>query len=295
MCKNVEMQRVNLLRWNFTNKCNYRCSYCITFPVRNLNAEKSIPALKFVNRFSQIISGKWNISLEGLGEPFCSPEFFDIVRELANRGFYVSVTTNFSSPYSDIDKFIQATNGNLLRMGVSLHLEYVNWKSFLDKVFHFNKIIPGKICVKYVATRKGVALLDRIANSLRLNNVSFLVNAERIKTNSGLGYSRYYSLSELNKIKLCTSTFWQDLSFVGKLCWTGCGTFVVQEDGSAYRCAPARTHDAKRCIMGNIFDKNFSLFSGPTPCAIPNCYCSFSWLCDDSKILRQEATQFMNE
>lgn len=278
MFREENLHKINLLRWNLVTKCNYRCSYCITYPVRNLNAEQAIPASSFVNRFSQILSGKWNISLEGLGEPFCALNFFDVVKELSDKGFYISVTTNFSSSYSDIDRFIQAAEGNLLNMGVSLHLEYVNWRSFLNKVFYFNKIIPGKIIVKYVATKKGIALLDKVTKALRSNNVELLVNAERIETKNGLGYSRGYSLSELNKIKLCTSTFWQDLSFTGKLCWTGCSSFVVQEDGSAYRCAPARTYDAKGCVLGNIFDKEFKLFSGPVFCTIPNCYCSFSWL-----------------
>lgn len=283
MNRKTNSRKINTVRWNLTSRCNYSCSYCITNPVRNFDTGQNIPTLDFVDRFFDILSGEWNVSLEGLGEPFCAPDFLKAVKKLSDNGYYISLSTNFSFSYADIDRFIQTAKDNLLNMGVSLHLEYVEPKSFLDKVFYFNKIIPGKIFVKYVATERGMGLLDEVSNALKKHNIRLLVNAERIETEKGLGYSRFYSRKELAKIRANRSTFWQDISFIGKLCWTGCKHFVVGEDGSAHRCAPARTYDSKKCSMGNIFDKDFKLLPCPTPCMVPNCYCSFSWLCDQNQ------------
>ena len=235
MNNDKSLKKLNLLRWNLTNKCNYRCSYCITFPVRNFITQQNISNLDFVDRFCKILSGKWNISLEGLGEPFCAPNFFEIIENLSKHNFYISIETNFSYPYSDIEKFIQYAGNNLLNIGATLHLEHVDPNSFLKKIFYFSKIIPGRIFVKYVATKKGMILLDQISRNLRKHNISLLVLAERMVSKRGLEHARSYSEKELDKIMRSTSTFWLDQSFVGKLCWSGCKHFVVQENGNAFR------------------------------------------------------------
>lgn len=267
----------NLLRWNLTPYCNYACSYCLTSIVRK-EAKPTVLPIHFVDRYETLLNEEWEISLEGLGEPFCAPDFYEVVKELAKKNFFISISTNLSSSAKDIERFICLCGDYLVKIGASLHLEYVDIDEFLDKVIYFNDYIPGKIFVKYVATRAGLRKIKYVTKKLARHQIPILINAERIKDKNDLAHARTYTKKELEIIHSCTQTFWRDLSFEGRLCWTGCKHLVVQEDGRAYRCAPARTENAEKNCMGNIFDHDFKLYTDKKPCEIKNCYCSFSWL-----------------
>ena len=87
-----------------TNFCNYDCIMCyhktvISHPVH-------MPMIMFKNIIEQ--AEPEYVSLNGYGEPFLHPNFFDMVRFLTDRGIKCNTTTNGSLLAAHIDDCLQS-------------------------------------------------------------------------------------------------------------------------------------------------------------------------------------------
>jgi radical SAM protein with 4Fe4S-binding SPASM domain len=102
-----------LIVWNFTNMCNLRCMHCYQRADKPSPDELTLEEkLMVVDQLDK--AGVAMVALSG-GEPTIHPHFYRIVKELADRGIYVSVATNGTT-------FAKKEN---LEKAVKLGLRYV--------------------------------------------------------------------------------------------------------------------------------------------------------------------------
>ena len=102
-----EMPAPFLIVWNFTNMCNLRCLHCYQRADRPTPDELTLEEkLMVVDQLDK--AGVASVALSG-GEPTIHPHFYRIVKELADRGIYVSVATNgtFFAKKENLEKAVK--------------------------------------------------------------------------------------------------------------------------------------------------------------------------------------------
>ncbi len=82
-----------LVVWNFTRMCNLNCKHCYEnatreMPKDELSLEEKLKVVEILDE-----AGVAAIAFSG-GEPLIHPHFWEVAKEAASRGFYVSVATN---------------------------------------------------------------------------------------------------------------------------------------------------------------------------------------------------------
>lgn len=113
-------RQVTYLRISLTDRCNFRCFYCVPAGGFSLLPKSELLTLSEIVRFVRIISqmGVCRIRLTG-GEPLLREDILDIVHEIKSLGTIkdLSITTN-GSRLSDMVKPLKAAG--LDRLNVSL-------------------------------------------------------------------------------------------------------------------------------------------------------------------------------
>ena len=61
-------------------------------------------------------------------------------------------------------------------------------------------------------------------------------------------------------------------SFRGLPCWAGARSFILDHEGHAWRCYPARRYRTE--YLGNVLDGSFRLHEGAGPCVYAYCNCT---------------------
>ncbi len=112
-----EMPAPFLIVWNFTNMCNLRCKHCYQRADRPLPNELTLKEkLMVVDQLDK--AGVAAIALSG-GEPTIHPDFYTIVKAIADRGMYAAVATN-GWVFADIEKLKKAKELGLRYVEVSV-------------------------------------------------------------------------------------------------------------------------------------------------------------------------------
>ncbi len=272
---------VNHVQWNITRKCNYNCSYCLTKNKRLNECWGKITAdpdpCTFLDKFRKHLSGSWQFYLCGAGEPFATPRFLEIVKELAKMNHQVGVQTNFSMPEEKIVEFCKITRDKLFQFKASLHLEYVSLEIFLEKALKVRNLIGDKFAVCSVARKGRVAELEKIGQIFRKKGIIFILQLERDYTKKNIKEPFVnYTEKEKNIIKNFKRRLYDKNipKFTNNLCWAGSKYFVIDEKGEAYRCNPAQRLKDSSGYLGNLLDDTFRLKKNPSVCSYKYCYCT---------------------
>jgi MoaA/NifB/PqqE/SkfB family radical SAM enzyme len=256
-----------VVSWNMNTTCNYRCSYCTQRFVDDRGQwARDLP--KFIEAFAAL-PGDWEIKLSG-GEPFRHPDFIDAVKKLAAARRRVSVVTNFSSPLDELHAFCDATRGKPGLISASLHLEYADPDEFLAKVRAVQAAHAGRVVVTCVATRDNLPRLRELRDRYATAGVTFRIQPEK-QDREVIDYDdsereQLIQLGGHNGTGLIAPVF------AGQLCWAGARYFIVDHEGEAYRCYPARRH--RREYLGNLLDGTFRIRLQPEPCRYAYCNCT---------------------
>lgn len=126
------------VHWHITKNCNFRCSYCFNAGKEYANVyctleqiETAITHLVSSNRSS------YHIILTG-GEPTVHPHIAEIVNlihvNMGNRLECLSMTTNGSFDEKFMEAIIVASNQHIIKLNVSIHLEYMGIERIVDLV-----------------------------------------------------------------------------------------------------------------------------------------------------------------
>ncbi len=256
-----------VVSWNMNTTCNYRCSYCTQRFVDNRKQwARDLP--KFVEGFLAL-PGDWEIKLSG-GEPFTHPEFLALVDALVRGGRRVSVVTNFSASRETLATYAEATRARPGVLSASLHLEYADPLDFAEKLAWFQGIHAGSVVATCVATRESLPKLPAMVQQFRALGVTLRVQPEK-QDRDVIGYTEA-ERAEILALGGHNGTGWVDPSFEGKMCWAGARYLIVDHQGEAYRCYPARRYRQER--LGNILDGSLRLAREPKTCGYTYCNCT---------------------
>lgn len=271
---------LGVVSWNMNTTCNYRCTYCTQRFIDDRGRwAKDVP--RFIAGFAKHLVGQWEIKMSG-GEPFLHPEFLDIVRALRQQNHLISVVTNFSSKWEKLAQFIDAANTNLRTLSCSLHLEY-NQKpealqNFIDKcrqvlqVFHTHPDLytHASLCVTCVATRDNLPILADLQKRFQENGIVFKVQPEK-QGREVIDYAPH-EIDQLIALGGHNQTGNIAPDFGGQPCWAGSKYFILDDQGQAYRCYPARRYRFES--LGNFLDDSFQLNLEAKPCLYRYCNCT---------------------
>ena len=266
-----------VVSWNINTACNYRCSYC-TQRFKEDRGRWSRDTPRFLAAFGRL-PGRWEVKLSG-GEPFVHPTLDEIVAGLAGLGHRVSVVTNFAAPLPKLLAFAAAARGRAGIFSCSLHLEYVDdLDAFIDKALAVaaalaeaaDPSLPApRLCVTSVATRAALPRLPAIAERFAARGLVFKVQPEK-QDREVIPYSTEEQVVLL-RLGGHNNTGRIVHEYRGRPCWAGARYFIVDDQGTAFRCYPARRLKIER--MGDFLSPSFTLADGPSPCLYRQCNCT---------------------
>jgi organic radical activating enzyme len=281
-----------VVSWNMNTTCNYRCSYCTQrFLADRSRWQRDVP--RFVRGFARVAEATgcpWEIKLSG-GEPFAHPRLSDVVDGLVQAGLFLSVVTNFSFA-DDVADFVERASTQLRVFSASLHLEYVDARSvdadfpvpsipraepierFLQRCVHTQAQLPAgaSFVVTTVARPQHLTSLPALQAAFVRAGVVLKVQPEK----QGRDVVAYSNEQQQQLVQLGghngTGVVAHD--FGGQWCWSGARYLIVDDEGEAYRCYPARRYRAER--IGNLLQDDFAslVWAAPRPCLYRYCNCT---------------------
>ncbi len=288
-----------VVSWNVNTACNYRCAYC-TQRAKDDRGRPGGDPRPFLDAFARL-PGPWEVKLSG-GEPFVHPGLDGIASGLARLGHRVSVVTNFSADRARLEAFARAASGRVGVFSCSLHLQYVAdaLDDFFDKASWFKATLeaahadslfavsaaprpsstgsdtddpaapPPSLCVTLVAARAVLPLLPGIAARARDAGVSFKVQPEK----QDRDVIRYTEDEKRTILAFGGHNLTGEIihRLEGRPCWAGARYFILDDEGRAFRCYPARRYRLE--TMGNFLSPDFDPADGPAPCRYQTCNCT---------------------
>lgn len=269
------MKRKPTVEWQVCGVCNYDCSYCIQSKKYRVGQPSDADIDGFLSFFADL-PGRWEIKMTG-GEPFAFRGFMArIVPGLLERTPHVlSVLTNLSAPLAVLERFAIETRGRLGIVSASLHLEFADIPSFVEKAARFRELIdPAARLVVNAVLVPG--RLDRVAEArVALEAEGLALFPQLMKTKTGV-----FDYDSDDRVRLRTLVGDEPTprsanlspSYRGLSCWAGTEYFVLTQTGEAWSCRTAKRFSQGR--LGNVLDGSFSLGGGPLPCSYDICPCT---------------------
>ncbi len=266
-----------VVSFNVNTACNYRCSYC-TQRFKEDRGRWARDTPRFVRAFARL-PGRWEIKISG-GEPFVHPTLNELVRGVAELGHRVGVVTNFSASREKLAAFVEAAAGRVSMLSCSLHLEYVDdVDAFIDKALFARDLLLAarsedvpvpSVHVTCVATRAALPALPALAERFRAAGLVFKVQPEK-QSRDVIDYAPF-EREQLVALGGHNLTGVIEPSFEGLPCWAGSRYFIVDDEGQAYRCYPARRWKKER--LGDFLDDAFQLRDEASTCLYRYCNCT---------------------
>ncbi|MCO4771901.1 MAG: radical SAM protein [Deltaproteobacteria bacterium] len=256
-----------VVSWNMNTTCNYRCSYCTQrFVDDRRQRAKDVDA--FVAGLVGL-PGDWEVKLSG-GEPFRHPGFLDAVAAMVAGGLRVSVVTNFSDSLERLLRFAELTASRPGVLSASLHLEYADVGEFLTKAVAVQAAHAGSFNVTCVATRDVLPRLGELQRRFGEEGVRLKVQPEKqdrdVIEYTGDERTQLVALGGHNATGRVAP------SFAGLPCWAGARSFILDHEGHAWRCYPARRQRTE--YLGNLLDGTLLLHESARLCQYAYCNCT---------------------
>ena len=294
--------------WDIVYSCNYRCSYC--FFAKNWENDASrnrYPSLeKLLATWDRIydLYGSCHIHFAG-GEPFIYPNFITFLEALAPR-HTLGVTTNLSW---DIQEIIGRVPPDKIKLETSFHLEFAKFEEFRRKCFILKEhgyhigitMVAAPLHMKRYIEYRNILKPDFGTNLVPLRGKAYgkmypdaytdeekamlkaaVINPKALEParkeepkpaaqaptepaaapEAKEPSQKYYEWHVEKESEKLPET---------RMCMMGVYYGKVRPNGDVLRCC---TPDVEEIVkIGNIFDEDFRLLDGPTPCSIKQCGC----------------------
>lgn len=257
--------------FQITDKCNYRCEYCIQDKESTQNASDEV--INSLIEIAKNLEGTWKFMIMG-GEALVHPRFYEFVDVIVSSKHNLFLITNFSFPIESYKKLADLCGNRLIKLNASLHLSQVkSIDEFITKAIEFNRNKPRKtdFTVTSVITDDNFEILQE--TKLRLARHGVKMNLQRLRTDTeSIKYNnkieQYLNKKPENSAKI-TETL-EGIDLRGAMCNAGYKSFRVLKDGEVYRCA---TSQPDFFSLGNIVDGSFKPLIKPMPCLAKECNC----------------------
>jgi organic radical activating enzyme len=266
-----------VVSFNVNTACNYRCSYC-TQRFKEDRGRWARDTPRFLAAFARL-PGRWEIKISG-GEPFVHPTLDELVAGLAGLGHRVGVVSNFSASREKLSRFVEAARGRVSVFSCSLHLEYVSeLDAFIDKAVWLEKELLAardaslpkpSLHVTSVATRARLPELEALRARFDDAGIRFKVQPEK-QDRDVIAYSDD-ERAQLIALGGHNLTGEIEHRYEGRPCWAGSRYFILDDEGRAYRCYPARRYRIES--LGDFLSEAFRLADQPSPCLYRTCNCT---------------------
>ena len=270
------------VEWQVNGKCNYDCSYCIQSKKSRVGFPSDETVKAIVGEFAEL-PGQWEVKMSG-GEPFAFKGYIDLViPQLVERTPHlISTLTNFSAPVGVMEKFCKLTGDRLRITSASLHPEFVEFETFLDKAIEYRELRqvhnPNSSFVVNVVLVPG-RVKHHFEYRQRLEELDVRYFPQLMKIKGGV-YP--YEQQELEMIEQLTGashdprTVNRAPSYQGLHCEAGSWYFTVDKNGDAWTCRTDKRFREERQgpTLGNLADGTFELRGSGGKCPYPICPCT---------------------
>ena len=293
--------------WDILWSCNYRCSYCFFAKNWEYSAEKNtfpgIAALCAAWDRIYKLYGSCHVHIAG-GEPFIYPDFMDLLEFLGKR-HTLEMSTNLSF---DVNELMRRVPPGQIKLAPSFHNEFVSYDVFLGKIKTLKSNGYGVGVTMVAAPRylKKYAVFKRMFEEEQLH-VTLVPLRGKFQ---GKFYPDAYTDEEKTLLQIAivpppppppppepaaatspapaaavpipsenpskifydwhVDKAYEDMA-PSRMCNMGSTYGKIHPNGDVLRCCTPGVEDLVR--VGNIFDENFRLLDGPTPCSIQKCGC----------------------
>lgn len=260
------MEKTNkFIDFIITQKCTYKCSYCLQSKAQtNICSEASLETFDAFYRFLDNLDKDYEITITG-GEAILHPNFFEIIEQTKKRGFKINLISNLSFKIETYKKIFNLLGDSLNRFDVSFHIDEIqNFNLMLEKLEEFLKAKPSVTKTTFyiplynVDTKKELKI-DKILRLAKRYNIEY--SFQKIR------FMGMYKNEENQKF----SSSHTRINSFAKMCFAGCESAVIYENGEVYRCYSSRF--LKSNYLGNIKDSNFSLNESACVCSSIFCAC----------------------
>jgi MoaA/NifB/PqqE/SkfB family radical SAM enzyme len=216
--------------------------------------------------------GKVHIEIAG-GEPLTYPDFAVFVRELSQM-HDIGVTSNLSGDIAGILECPTRFN-----IGMSFHPLFADLDTFITKAAALKEKGFGKT-VLYVAYPPQIEQIPFFKKKFEEKGLLFSVLTFWGKY-EGRDYPQSYTEREKHIIDTALGVRGESqvkyqikpVTTRGKACRAGQTYALVHPNGDAYRCGGGNWKEQHQ-PFANVFNDDFSLFSGPQPCESDQCPCN---------------------
>jgi len=138
------MKNYNLkeFRWKIHKICNFNCSYCLSKKNVN-NCSYNIPKItQAAQMISQYIPSDWRLSLTGGELTIRMDLLLTCLQIFSQTQHHIKITTNGSAEISEYKQIFDHSNGNLVRLFISWHPEFMSFNELINKVNVLRKVLP---------------------------------------------------------------------------------------------------------------------------------------------------------
>jgi len=153
--------------WQITNKCNYKCSYCIFNSQFNVDTHNELSTQKVFDIIDKLKQNKFSHLKFTGGEPFVRKDMVEIISYAKQKGFFVDISTNASYISKKIATNLEKTKIDFVHVSLDGHNEKLN------------HLVRGKNTFK--ATINGIKNLKEKNIYLRLGSVIHKYNEKYIE------------------------------------------------------------------------------------------------------------------
>jgi hypothetical protein len=182
------------------------------------------------------------------------------------------VLTNFSASRADLMRFARLTDGRLSVFSASVHLEFVDVHEFVDKAAWFVDLLDADVgfVVNQVVRPGRLQQAAECRDLLAEHGLRWFPQLLKVK-----GRVVDYGDEDIGSL-IGESPGPRQAnvapSYLGRNCWAGVEYFAVDKDGRAWSCRTAKR--GAQGYLGNVYDGDITLFSGPSPCPYDVCPCT---------------------
>lgn len=255
--------------WDLCYTCNYRCPYCGVWEKQS-QKDLVLDSNQWLQIWNRIYAryGSCRIYMSG-GEPGTYPGFYELVKRLSSLHM-VDICTNFSW---DIDKLIPEISPDNLKISATFHPTFADFGEFLDKAIKAKTYLSNSqiFYVAYHGQIKEMPQRSKILREHGINLIPLPLRGDQVVLNTEEEKRIIQEVSPYCEEKKDYQL--QNISPKNKLCRAGQEYAVLRANGSVDRCSQYNTGK-----LGNILDKNFSLFTEPLPCEKEYCPIESQWI-----------------
>lgn len=283
-----------------TTRCNLNCLICVrNYWDRSQNPVADMPIGFFREKIIPYLKGVRQVSLQILGEPLLSPDFFEMVKDSLLQGCQVSFFTNATLLDEDRARKIVELGINTVIVSIdgTINFEKIRGTKLelviegIKRLNHFKAILKKEkpyIIIAFVAMKENISdLIDivELAYSLKIERVGvthLIIHSRKLLNQSLLSYpelgQRHFVQAKKRAKELGTILSLPSLKEKIYFCSQPFTSMYINANGDVRPCCRATFNEKNTLKLGNVNEQSLEYF----------------WNCPDMVALRRSLLKGIN-